>query len=81
MTHPPLSLAFIDGFNNGARAARSHAANFANGFTHTRYMLLNGDTSWMDAGSLGFHAGAMSTGHARDVGPVPTLDIVLCEGS
>ena len=59
------SFAYIDGFNNGARTACSHAANYANGFTRTRLLPLNGDTSWMNTGeTLGFRAGALSTGLA-----------------
>lgn len=73
----PYSPAYLDGYANGAQAARSHATNFANGYTLTRYLLLNGDLSWMSTDDLGFHAGAMSTGHARSVGPVPILDVVL----
>ena len=77
--HPPLSPEYMAGFEDGARRARTHAANFANGFTRSRYLALNGDLSWMDGKSLGFHAGALSTGHARSIGPVPTLDVVLAD--
>jgi len=77
MSGTPYSPAYLTGYANGAQTARSHAANFTNGFTRQRYLLLNGDTSWMDGGSLGFHAGAMSTGHALSVGPVPYLAVVL----
>lgn len=75
----PLSPAYLTGFANGEQAGRSHAANFANGFTSTRYLPLNGDLSWMGGEDLGFHAGALSTGHARSIGPVPTLDVVLAD--
>lgn len=75
--HAPLSPEYMNGFANGERAARRQAADFANGYTRTRYLPLNGDTSWMDGDSLGFLHGALSTGHARILGPVPVLDVVL----